>query len=84
MEKDKELITAWVTRYALTKGILEVQGHIYEDFFIVEGRDHWWIAKEDYWLSKADAIAKAKEIQRRKLASLAKQTQKIKSLNFEE
>lgn len=87
MENGKEIVTAWVTKYALTQGILERTGYVDGHYFVLDGhsRAGWWaLDSKHLWFNKADAIAKAKEMQQRKVAALEAQLAKVKSLSFEE
>ena len=78
----------WITKYALTQGIYETE---VEDigngwFNEVTGARPWTerYNKRDLCLTKESAIARAGEMRLKKIASLEKQIDKIKKLNFEE
>jgi len=84
-------LKAWITKYALTKGIIEIEGRIsdnfpsmfcfkrgvgyYEETAHGEGKD-WHRTKES-------ALARAEEMRIAKLKSLDKQMKKIAALKFE-
>jgi len=73
----------WVTRYALTDGIKEMEGEIHDDgYFHPDG--YWsYIPKKQWHHTKAEAIASAEEMRIAKLKSLDKQIKKISALKFE-
>lgn len=77
----------WITKYALTKGIYEMEveseskdgksvyGKAWNDSFHGEGIE---------WCNtKGEAVKRAEEMRIRKIKSLEKQIDKIKSLKFE-
>lgn len=76
----------WITKYALTQGILEVEAkdlgddmiktvEKYPSYYSKEGRD-WHRTKES-------AISKAEEMRQKKIASLKKQIEKLEAMKFE-
>ena len=75
----------WITKWALTKGILEQTAD--------EGPDkhHWlrvdgfmcWFLPDEWHRTEADAIAQAEAMRVRKIAALEKQLVKLKALRFE-
>jgi hypothetical protein len=79
----------WVTKYALSKGILEkdvretnapgmvaVNNTQYGEFYHVEGRD--------WHRTRAAAETKAEEMRKAKIASLVKQVLKLEKMRFGE
>lgn len=74
----------WVTKYALTKGVLEVDaktvGHgmvgVKGEFLTA------YYSKRDWHASHEQAIARAKEMREAKLASLEKKIKKLEALDF--
>lgn len=78
---------AWITKYALTSGIIEMEGEItnsgslydmnagFPTYYHGEGRE-WHRTKES-------AIAKAEEMRQKKIASLKKQIEKLEKMKFE-
>ena len=60
-------MNVWITKYALTKGIFEMD---------VE-------SQSEGCKTKAAAIAKAEKMRRKKIASLKKQIEKLESMKFE-
>ena len=82
---EKEQVKAWVTKYALTEGIVAVDGEVchnissgmltYGNYGTAHGKD-WHRTPEA-------AIAKAEEMRKAKIASLKKSIAKMESLKFE-
>lgn len=76
----------WITKYALTTGIYEIEAEITENgsafdmhaslptFYNKEGKD-WHRTKED-------AIQKAEAMRQKKIVSLKKQIEKLEKLKF--
>ena len=82
---ENEIITAWVTKYALTKGILEVSGEVchassagnhlrWGHYFGAHGKN--WHRTREAAVTRAEAMRAAK------LASLRKSIAQMESLNF--
>ena len=81
----------WITKYALTKGIysadvvgnmgtgdtgvcvVDINGHNRQSYFF----------RNDWHKTKKAAIARAKEMRKKKIASLKKQIKKIEGLDFD-
>lgn len=78
----------WITKYALTKGIIEVDGElISSDFVSILNRGlslptHWFY-KGDWHSDKQSAIKKAEEMRQKKIESLKKQIKKLEEMSFE-
>lgn len=80
----------WITKYALTKGMSEVDldkvvgAHINGEnlYYRVNGFPIGYI-KGEWHTEKSNAIAKAEEMRTKKIASLKKQIEKLENLNFE-
>lgn len=73
---------AFVTKYALTQGILEVEGELDRDgeYLIWKNAGSWmkqYTHKRDFSLSLQDALAVAEQARVKKLASLKKQLSKL-------
>lgn len=81
---ERERITAWVTKYALTNGILLEKGEVcnytsgtmfsYGTFGHAHGND-WHRTPEA-------AIARAEEMRKKKIESLKKQIAKLEKMTF--
>lgn len=75
----------WITAYALTKGIIEVEGEAYGDgTFFRSAKYESSFYKPDWHETRESAIARAREMQAKKIASLQKQIKKIEGLKFED
>ena len=77
----------WISKYALTQGIYEMEiDHMSEDGRAVYGKA-WTEAYHgegrEWHRTKEDAVKRAEEMRIRKIKSLEKQIEKIKSLKFE-
>lgn len=81
----------WITKYALTKGILEVDSETVKDFH-VRGNSIYYREQTGYpqgfhdgeWYEDQQvAIAKAEEMRQKKLASLKQQIEKLEKIVFE-
>lgn len=78
----------WITKYALTKGIIEADGElISSDSVSILNRGlslptHWFY-KGDWHSDKQSAIQKAEEMRQKKIASLKKQIKKLEEMRFE-
>ncbi len=82
----EDMKTYWVTQYALTSGIEKVQGGISGNFIRVEGGwgfKLYRLGTESHETREAAVIC-AKEMQKKKIASLKKSIQRIENLEFGE
>jgi hypothetical protein len=82
---EREKFTAYITKYALTEGILV---KTVEDCFdisksMVKAGEHTFFHDNQWHRHREDAVNRAKEMQAAKLRSLAKQLNRIKALRFE-
>lgn len=78
---------AWITKYALTQGIYAKEGEIAENcptMFVgkEKGRSDDYYHRPYWHLTEDEAIAHAKEMQKKKIASLKKSIAKIEKLEF--
>ena len=77
----------WITKYALTKGIIEVDAKLTssDSVSIVElntDLNMHWFYKGDWYSDKESAIKKAEEMRQKKIASLKKQIEKLEQMKF--
>ena len=77
----------WITKYALTDGIIEADGKPY-GFEWVEaswdnGRKRGDFEWGEWFDTKERAIKKAEEMRREKIESLKKQIKKLEEMRFE-
>lgn len=92
-EEIDEVFTAYVTKYALTQGILTVNAQLCErsstEMIEVVGSRSGGVSQyfhgkgKDWHTSMADAIAKANEMRLKKIESMKKQIEKLESMRFE-
>jgi len=83
----------WITKYALTDGIIEAQqipGATYDGkeyaFFVDENGQYvtgFYIPYRELFWDKNSAIKKAEEMRQKKIASLKKQIEKLEMMRFE-
>jgi hypothetical protein len=76
----------WLSKYALTDGVKEVESKCAESagekYISLVG---WWNSfrmGREIWLTKAEAIAAAEAMRVKKIASLRKQIAKLEKLSF--
>lgn len=78
----------WITKYALTKGIIEADGGLTSSESVsILNRGlplptHWFY-KGDWHSDKKSAIKKAEEMRQKKIESLKKQIEKLEGMRFE-
>lgn len=80
-------VTAWVTTYALTTGIVKVEGEVFAEgsglsYRAKDARVNSYAHGNDFHLTEDGAKARAEEMRVKKLASLEKQRQKLLKLVF--
>jgi hypothetical protein len=83
---ERERFTAYITKYALTSGILakdvELCHEISTDMIsVIEGRNECYHGK-DWHRTEAAAIVHAEEMQAAKLKSIDKQRKRVAALKF--
>lgn len=88
--KVTSMVTAWVTKYALTQGIFKVEGNIdprvSETMLTVPGNSKAFTQHfhgNEWHRTLELAIARAEEMRRAKIKSLEKQLTKVKKIAFE-
>lgn len=81
--KAEIITTIWITKYALTRGIEKKEAEILKDGDMAKVGDDYYRGI-DFQFNPSDAILRAREMQNQKLASLQRQEERIKSLNFTE
>ena len=80
-------MNVWITKYALTDGIVEVMGTrdpFSGGFFVMKGlykKERFY--EGDYFKSKQSAIKKAEEMRQKEIESLKKQIKKLEEMRFE-
>lgn len=81
-------VTAYVTKYALTRGILKISGRIAASGYFYWREDGAWselhVAHSDWTLDRCLAIERAEKMRDKKIASLKRQISRIQALTFGE
>lgn len=76
----------FITKYALTKGIKEIEADIIRSRFgneeYVIDDSYSYFLRKDAFTDKSEALKKAEEMKIRKIASLRKQIEKLEKLSF--
>ena len=72
----------WISKYALGQGIFQRQAEIHSDG-VCKPVNLGWISKSCWHKTKEEAIARAEEMRKAKIASLKKQLEKLENLRFE-
>ena len=76
----------WITKYALTKGIVETETETQNPVWTVFKNNTMLYTKnigKDFHTSKEEAKLKAEEMRQKKIASLKKQIDKLERMRFE-
>lgn len=74
---------AYITKYALTKGIIELDDPDFYENYIVISNIEPLINPVDWFRTKQEAINCAEEMRVNKIASLRKKIAKLESMKFE-
>lgn len=75
----------WITRYALTKGIVETEGEILQDKSLKVTSGEYrgaWFWHKDFELTEEDAKVRAEEMRMKKIDSLKKRILKLEKKKF--
>ena len=87
MSDTKEIVTIYITKYALTTGIFTTQGEQSSDdsfFYKVDGSSYTQYARgNDVHLTESSALERAEEMRIAKLKALDKQMKKVSAMKFE-
>lgn len=76
----------YITKYALTRGIMSVDGDVSgssPDMFVVSGRPNQFFHKGEWFEDWNAADRRAYDLQRAKIISLEKAIKKLKAMEFE-
>ena len=77
----------WITKYALTDGIIEVDAELCGLDMISASWDNGTRCNnfegQEWWNTKKYAIKHAEEMRQKKIASLKKQIEKLEGVRFE-
>ena len=80
----KEVITAWVTKYALSEGIQVVKGEVCHDISstMLSWKQYGTAHGKDWHRTPEAALARAEEMRKAKIASLRKSIEKMERMTF--
>lgn len=79
----------WITKYALTLGIIEIEGEPLGTSFATKDQrfpldKNDFFIRQGYWFeNKKDAINDADEMRQKEIESLKKQIKKLEEMKFE-
>ena len=79
--KYEETVTAWVTKYALTSGIIETKGQVSDTGSLFFGK-HGYAYRKDWQTSEQLAIERFHEMRLKKISSLKKQIEKLEKMQL--
>lgn len=80
----------FITKYALTSGIKEVETKIHKStfkdysYYVRDSAYSFHYIGKDAFLDKSEALNKAEDMRKKKIASLRKQIEKLEKLSFNE
>lgn len=77
----------WISKYALTEGLLQLEVEQSDQFpeMVSDARMHlraFHGEGREWHRTRADAVVRAKQMQRDKLRSLQKQIERVKAIDF--
>ena len=81
-----ELTKIYVTKYALSAGIFEVDAKVADDMASFKRGDSYFMEfahRNEFYLTREAAVVRAEEMRIKKLQSLEKSAKKISALKFE-
>ena len=79
-----EKITAWVTKYALTKGVIKLQGEVFENNPTMFVYGNWRTANDkDWYRAEQAALDYAEFMRTEKIAYVEKQIAKLHALKIQ-
>lgn len=77
----------WITKYALTSGVIETEGTVsisFPDMLDAKGFANYLHGEGKEWhKTKESAIKRAEEMRQKKIESLKKQIKKLELMRFE-
>lgn len=80
---DREKITVWVTKWALTSGVIETEGEVIDEEMANCGREYGCFHGNDWHRTREAAIKRAEEMRLKKIALVKKQLEKLEKMRFE-
>jgi len=82
MHNENNLTTCYITKYALTEGIIEVKAEIIGNMIKAYGAYTSHYHKPYWFLTKEEAIKMAEEMRNKKIESLEKSIKKLRNLQI--
>lgn len=81
---EEKIITAFVTKYALTRGIVEISSRLRvgSDLITTNEKYPQYLHKGDWFSTEEEAKVDAENRRKKKIASLKKQIEKLEKLKF--
>lgn len=80
---NNEKIKAFITKYALTGGIKEVEGTISEHGYLHVKDIYSSFSRKEYFFTREEALKDAEERRKKKIKSLEKQIAQMQNMKFE-
>jgi hypothetical protein len=74
---EREKITVWVTKWALTLGVIETDGEVIDEGMVGCGRKYGYFHGNDWHRTREAAVLRAEEMRLKKIASVKKQLEKM-------
>ena len=78
----EEYVTGYVTKYALTEGIIKTEGAVSEYGTLYYPGGLFYVGKNHWTTSEHDAFIKAEKMRRAKILSLEKQIDRLRGLEI--
>ncbi len=72
----------WITKYALTKGLFEMNAEIVSDKYASGKHEGMSLFTRDWARTRAEAVASAEDMRVARIASLKKSVAKLEKLKF--
>lgn len=81
---EEKIITAFVTKYALTRGIVEISSRLRVGSDLITTNEEYpqYLHKGDWFSTEEEAKVDAENRRKKKIASLKKQIEKLEKLKF--
>lgn len=80
---DRKKITVWVTKWALTSGIIETEAEVRDEEMVNCGSRYGYFHGNDWHRTRVAAVQRAEVMRLKKIASLKKQLEKLEKMRFE-
>ena len=83
-----KIFQAWITKYALSDGIFQVEVEECGDKMVKENAPRWpgtlaqYFHGNDWHTSRTEAVKRAEDMRKRKIASLRKKLDQLEGMKF--